>query len=46
MRQHKGMKYVEEYDYTLYYHYSKVNVVVDAPSRKSQGVLTSIASWK
>ena len=40
MRQRWGMNYLEEYDYTLHYLYSKANVVVDALSRKSQGVLT------
>ena len=31
-------------DFTLYYHLGKENVVVDALSRKSQGVLASVAS--
>ena len=44
MRQCRGMKYMEEYDYTLHYHSSKANVVADALSRKSRGVLASIAS--
>ena len=38
------MEYLEDYDFTLYYHPSKANVVADALSRKSQGVLASIAS--
>ena len=44
MRQHKWMEYLEDYDFTLHYHLSKENVVVDAISRKSQGVLASVAS--
>ena len=38
------MEYLEDYDFTLHYHPRKENVVADALSRKSQGVLTSVAS--
>ena len=38
------MEYLEDYDFTLHYHPSKANVVVDALSRKSRGVLASIVS--
>ena len=53
---HKSLKYIftqrdlnmrqflEDYDFTLHYHPGKANVVADALSRKSQGVLASIAS--
>ena len=44
MRQRRWMKYLEDYEFTLHYHPGKVNVVVDALSQKSQGVLASIAS--
>ena len=44
MRQHKWMDYLEDYDFTLHYHPGKVNVVADVLSRKSCGVLASIAS--
>ena len=44
MRQRRGMEYVEDYDFTLHYHPGKANVVADALSRKSRGVLASIAS--
>ena len=44
MRQRKWMEYLEDYEFTLHYHPGKVNVVVDALSQKSQGVLASIAS--
>ena len=44
MRQRRWMEYLEEYDFTLRYHPYKANVVVDALSRKSRGVLVSIAS--
>ena len=44
MRQHRWMEYLEDYDFTLHYHLGKTNVVVDALSRKSQGVLISVAS--
>ena len=42
------MEYLETYDFTLHYHLGKENVVVDALSRKSRGVLASVASrvWK
>ena len=38
------MEYLEDYDFTLHYHPGKANVVVDILSRKSQGVLASVAS--
>ena len=44
MRQRRWMEYLEDYDFTLQYHPSKANVVVDALSRKSRGVLASVAS--
>ena len=44
MRQCRWMEYLEDYDFTLQYHPSKENVVADVLSRKSQGVLASVAS--
>ena len=44
MRQRKWMEYLEDYDFTLQYHLGKANVVADALSRKSRGVLASVAS--
>ena len=44
MRQCRWMKYLEDYDFTLYYHPGKANVVADVLSRKSRGVLASVAS--
>ena len=42
---HKSLKYIfTQRDFTLHYHLSKANVVADALSRKSWGVLASIAS--
>ena len=46
MRQRRWMEFLEDYDFTLHYHPGKENVVVDALSRKSRGVLASIASRK
>ena len=48
MRQHRWMEFLEDYDFTLHYHPGKENVVADALSRKSRGVLASIASreWR
>ena len=46
MRQCRWMEYLEDYDFTLHYHPSRANVVVDALSRKSRGVLASVASWE
>ena len=43
MRQHKWMEYLEDYDFTLLYHLGKANMMVDALSRKSRGVLASVA---
>ena len=44
MRQHRWMEFLEDYDFTLHYHPGKANVVADALSRKSRGVLASIVS--
>ena len=44
MRQRRWMEYLEDYDFTLQYHLGKENVVADALSRKSRGVLASVAS--
>ena len=44
MRQRMWMEFLEDYDFTLHYHPGKENVVADALSRKSWGVLASIAS--
>ena len=42
MRQHRWMEYLEDYDFTLHYHPG--NVVVDALSQKSRGVLAGVVS--
>ena len=44
MRQSRWMEYLEDYDFTLHCHPGKTNVVTDALSRKSWGLLASIAS--
>ena len=44
MSQRGWMEFLEDYDFTLHYHLGKANVVADALSRKSRGVLASIAS--
>ena len=44
MRQCRWMEYLEDYDFTLHYHPGKANVVVNALSQKSRGVLASVAS--
>ena len=48
VRQQRWMEFLEDYDFTLNYHPGKENVVADALSRKSRGVLASIASreWR
>ena len=48
IRQCRWMEFLEDYDFTLHYHPGKVNVVADVLSRKSRGVLASIASreWR
>ena len=46
MRQCMWMEFLEDYDFTLHYHLGKTNVVVDAFSRKSCGVLARLASRK
>ena len=43
MRQHIWMEYLEDYDFTLQYHPGKANVVASALSRKSRGVMASVA---
>ena len=44
MRQRKWMEYLEDYDFTLHYHPGKANIVVDALSWKSRGVLANLVS--
>ena len=44
MRQRRWMEYLEDYDFTLHYHPGKENVVADALSWKSRGVLANVAS--
>ena len=44
MRQRRWMEFLEDYNFTLYYHPSKENVVADALSWKSRGALASVAS--
>ena len=44
MRQRGGMEYLEDYDFTLHCHPGKANVVADALSQKSRGVLASVVS--
>ena len=46
MRQRRWMKYLEDYDFTLHYHPGKANVVANALSQKSRGILASVASWE
>ena len=48
MRQRKWIEFLEDYYFTLYYHPGKANVVANALSGKSRGVLASVASreWK
>ena len=48
MRQRRWMEFLEDYNFTLHYHPGKENVVAGTLSRKSQGVLASIASreWR
>ena len=47
-RQRRWMEFLEDYDFTLHYHPGKANVVAEALSRKSRGVLANIASreWR
>ena len=48
LRQRRWMEYMEDYDFTLQYHPGKANVVADALSRKTTGILASLAleDWK
>ena len=46
MRQRRWMEFLEDYDFTLHYHHGKENVVVDALSRKSRGVLVASQEWQ
>ena len=48
MRQRRWMKVLEDYDFTLHYHYGKESVVANALIRKSWGALASITSreWR
>ena len=48
MRQRRWIEFLEGYDFTMHYHPGKENVVADALSRKSRGVLARIVSreWR
>ena len=48
MRQRRWTEFMVDYDFTLQYHPSKANVVADALSRKSHGLMACLAldSWK
>ena len=44
MRRRRWVEDLEDYDFTLHYHSSKENVLANVLSRKSRGVLASVAS--
>ena len=46
LRQRRWMEFLEDYDFTLQYHLGKANVVADALSRKTHGLVTSLKVWK
>ena len=48
LRQPRWAEYMVDYDFTLQYHLGKANVVADALSRKSHGLMACLAlnSWK
>ena len=42
LRHGRWIKLIKDYDYTIYYHPDKVNVVVDALSRKSSSSIAHL----
>ena len=48
LRHRRWMEFLEDYDFTLQYHPGKVNVVADALSRKTHGLVASlkVRKWK
>ena len=48
LRQMRWMELLEDYDFTLHYHPGKANVVVDALSRKTLGMMGNmkVCRWK
>ena len=48
LQQSRWVEYLEDYDFSLQYHPGKANAMADALSRKSHGVLASLAleGWK
>ena len=48
LRQRRWIEYLEDCDFSLQYHPGKANVLADALSKKSHGVLASLAleGWK
>ena len=43
-RQRRWMEYLEDYEFTLHYHHGKADVVDNAFSQKSRGVLVNVSS--
>ena len=43
MRQRRWAEYMVDYDFTLQYHLGKTNIVADALSRKSHGLMACLA---
>ena len=48
LRKRRWMELLEDYDFSLHYHPGKANVVADALSRKTQGLMASVwvCRWK
>ena len=48
LRHRRWMELLEDYDFSLHYHPGKANVVADALSRKTHGVMASVwvCRWK
>lgn len=46
LKQRRGMEFLKDYDFSIFYHLGKANVVADALTRKSIHMACSTVEWR